>query len=329
MPANDTCGSLGTYTKFLVENSITTDPCPPATFDGDSERYEILSENIQYSDITVGGRGMTGTLDPIATHLRNGARLVFGRVAMEVGPIQLTNWLPRILGNDAAGTTFATDVTFDMNPFDIMLKRDAGTVIYRHCGVNRCLLRGRNGGGSGDDPEQTMQMILDIVGFEEHDATYPATEPALPASDELYWIIADGALTLDTPADDTEYYFDAFNLLINNNLTPKNWNFLSTTCIQSRGRDIRLQVSTPYTSDSHTNLYINRFQGEGVLNFLGTKNLGGTAQSPYQTTMTFPNLRQTRRTPATRGPGDIPLSLDLKAYRTSSEEPLTIVNTDS
>ena len=46
--------------------------------------------------------------------------------------------------------------------------------------------------------------------------------------------------------------------------------------------------------------------------------------------ITLPDLRQTRVTPATGGPGEIPLSLDLEAYRVggaSPTEPISIVNT--
>ena len=320
MPAVDTCGSIGSYMKMLVEDSITTDPCPPATFSVSSERYEILREDVQYTDVVLGGNGLTGGVDPIAAHLRSGARMVFGSITMEVGPTELNAWLPRILGNAGSAPTFATAETFDLQPFDLMMKRDQATLVYRHCAVNRALFRSR---ASVDGAEQVMQLTMDIIGYEEHgDQSYPDPEPALPSSDQLYWILGDGALEFAG----TEYYFDAFNLMINNNLVPQIRNFLTITCLQSRGRQIRLQVSTPYTSSSNSALYLNRFDGIGELNFLGTKNLSATAQSTYTTNFYFPRLYSTRRTPATRGPGEIPLSVDLQAYRTSSAEPLTVTN---
>lgn len=320
---NSTCGSLGTYSAMLVENSDTTDPCDPATFDVNSERYEILYESLQYTDVLLGGRGINGTLDKIGIHTRHGARIVTGQVVMEVGPVELDAWLPRILGNDEDPTdTFATDITFDVKPFDIMLKRDLGTVIYRHCGVRSAMFSSR---ASIAGEEQVVRMVLDIVGYEEHDATYPASPPPLPSSPRLYWLIGDSQLLLDTPGDDQEYYFDAFNLRINNKLVVKPRNFLRATCMQAAGeRQFELRVSTPYTADSHTNLYINSFTGQGQLKFLSSKS--PETPAAYSTTFNFPELRSTRRTPNVRGRGEIPLSLDLEAYRTSADEPLTVTN---
>jgi hypothetical protein len=316
---------------MLVEDSDLVD-CNPATFDANSERYEILAENVQYTDVTLGGNGLTGGIDPIFAHLRPGTRVVFGRILMEVGPTELDFWLPRILGNDPTPATdpqeYTTSEVFDLKPFDIMMQRDQGTVIYRHLAVQSAVLRAR---ASIEGDEQIMQLGINVIGYEEHDGTglWPDPEPALPTDVRLYWLLGDGTLTLDTdnPNAQEEYYFDAFNLLFNNNLQPLVRNFLRITCLQSRGRDIRLQTSTPYTSDSHSKLYINRFAGAGVLKFQGTKNLSGTAQSTYETIFTFPNLYQTRRTPQTSGPGEIPLSLDLQAYRDGANEPIVITNT--
>ena len=320
----NTCGSYGSYAILLVDEADTS-TYVPVTFDSNSERYQILSESIRYVDNTLGGAGMTGTIDKIFNHLRPGARLVTGRIVMEVGPVQLTAWLPRILGNAASVNTFATDTTFDNPPFDIFIRRDKADHYYRHCAVNRCLLQTRAGIGS---QEQTMRMTLDILGYEEHtDQSWPGTPPPLTTSQELYWVHGDGKFTADTnnPSAFEEYYFDAFNLLIDNNLVPQTRNFLNVTCLQSRGRSIRLQMPIPLTATNNTNFYANRYEGAILIEFLGTKNMAA-AYSAYDTTFSMPNVRQVLRTPTTAGRGEIPLSLDFEAYRESTDEPLTITN---
>lgn len=324
MACIETCGSVGSYFKMAVEDSDLVD-CNPATFSNTSERYEILNENVRYTDVVLGGNGLTGGIDPIKEHLRGGTRMVFGRILLEVGPNELANWLPRILGNDPTGNTYTTTDTWDNKSFDIMMKRDQGTVTYRRCSVNRALLRARS---SIEGPEQILQLAMDIIGYEEHDTTWPNPEPGLPDSNRLYWLLGDGKLEMDPDGADpsTEYYFDAFNLMINNNLIPQTRNFLNITCLQSRGRDIQLQVTTPYTTDSHTDLYITRFKGSAVLTFDGDKNLTGEPESTYTTVITLPNLYQTRETPSTQGRGEIPLSLNLRAYRSDTTEPITITN---
>ena len=325
MACINTCGSIGSYFKIAVEDSDTV-TCEPAVFSATSERYEILNEDVQFTDLMLGGNGLTGGIDPIATHLRSGTRIVYGDILLEVGPYELANWLPRILGRAGTPPTYTTAETFSQRPFDIMMKRDQGTVIYRNCVVNRAIIRGR---ASIDGDEQIMQLQLSIIGYEEHDATWPDPEPPLPSNNRLYWLVGDGKLTLPTGAASAqeEYYFDAFNLMFNNNLLPQSRNFLEITCLRSMGRTIRLQVSTPYTASAHTKLYISKVdRAQGVLSFLGTKNLTSTVEEPYTTIFTMPLLFQTRRTPSTRGHGEIPLSLDFQAFRGAATEPISIEN---
>ena len=322
----DTLGSVGVFTSMLVENSDEQDPCDVATFNASSERYEILSENVRYTDVLLGGNGFTGTIDRTGIHTRHGARIVTGQITMEVGPYELQNWLPRILGNPASGTTYTTAEEFDLSPFDIMLKRDQGTVVYRHCGVRSAVL---NAAASISGPEQVMKLTLDILGFEEHDVPYPQDPPDLPTQDRLYWLLGDGELKL-TPDQGTqeEYYFDSFSLRIDNGLTPVLRNFLQVTALQSRGREIMLRASTPYTADSHTDLYIDFFKGTGILKFYGAKysNPAGEAPQSYNTEITLNDLRSIRRTPNATGPGEVPLFLDMKAHRAGTNEPISIVN---
>lgn len=314
----DTLGSVGVFTSMLVENSDTTDPCDVATFDANSERYEILAENIRYTDVLLGGNGLTGTIDRTGIHTRHGARVVTGQFTLEVGPNEILPWFTRILG----GSGLSTAETFDLNPFDIMLKRDQGTVIYRHCGVRSAVL---NAASSVSGPEQVLRLTIDILGFEEHDASFPNPAPALPTTDRLYWLIGDGQLLL-TPdgGSQGEYYFDSFSLRIDNNLTPILRNFLNVTALQSRGREITLRVSTPYTAASHTGLYIDYFEGNGILQFLSSKSTETPAS--YSTVINLNDLRSTRRTPNATGPGEIPLFLDMKAHRKGSTEPLVMTN---
>jgi hypothetical protein len=316
-----TLGSVGVFTSMLVENSDTTDPCDVAVFDSSSERYEILSENITYTDVLLGGNGLTGTIDRTGIHTRHGARVVTGQFTLEVGPYELANWLPRIFGNNAT-SPYETQETFDLLPFDIMLKRDQGTVIYRHCGVRSAVF---NAAASVGGSEQVLRLTIEILGFEEHNATYPVAPPDLPSTDRLYWLIGDGQLQL-TPSggSQTEYYFDSFSLRIDNGLTPILRNFLNVTALQSRGREIMFRASTPYTAGSHTALYIDYFKGTGTLSFLSSKS--SETPASYSTVITLNDLRSTRRTPNAGGPGEIPLFIDMKAHRSGTNEPISVVN---
>ena len=352
----DTCGAQAVNLKMAVEDSVLTSTCPPATFDADSERYEIHGETVRYTENLVGGRGYTGTLHKILNHLRSGVRIVYGQIAMDVGPYELINWMPRILGcpDDGVAVTGAgtnasplvvtTGAPFNLRPFDIMLSRDVlddsgdnVAAIYRHCGVNRAVFRTRSvPPGAENQEEQSMEMLLDIIGFEEHVyvdddvangyITWPDPGPALPTSTRLYWVHGDGRLYLDQPSASTEYYYDALNLTIDNNLQASTRNFNRVTCLQSGGQRFLLQMPTPLQfSNSWKELYAERFQGAVDLDFRGTKNLQSyDPEDNYLTLFDFPKVVQSRRTPNTSGRGEIPLWLNLEAYRESTTEPITV-----
>ena len=194
--------------------------------------------------------------------------------------------------------------------------------MYRHCGVRSAVL---NAAASISGPEQVMKLTIDILGFEEHDVAYPQAPPALPTQDRLYWLLGDGQLQL-TPAggSQTEYYFDSFSLRIDNGLTPVLRNFLNVTALQSRGREIMLRASTPYTASSHSDLYIDFFKGNGTLSFLSSKSPETPAS--YSTVISLNDLRSTRRTPNAAGPGEVPLFIDMKAHRSGTNEPITVTN---
>lgn len=320
MPCSpDTRGSLGSQTVFLVEDSVTAEPCVPATFDSSSERYEILAESIRYTDALVGGNGLTGTIDKTKNHLRHGVRVVTGQFSMEVGPYEVAAWKNRIQG----GASVATN--FEPTPFDIMIKRDKGTVIYRHCVVRAAVFSCVSSGGQ----EQVLRMTLDILGFEEHDADsdFPATPPTIPTNDRLYWLIGDSLMTLTPDGGSAgDLQFDQFSLRIDNGVVPLVRNNLMVTALQSRGREVTLRASTPYSSSSHSSYYIDYFKGGGNITFSHEKS-NGEVPSLYDTVFTLNNLRSVRVSPSVTGPGEIPLFIDMTAHRSGTTAPYSIVST--
>lgn len=318
----DTCGSIGSNFRMLAKDSDVVDPCLPADFSTGSTRFEILKENMRATDPVVGGRGLTGTLDPVANHLRGGARIVYGRVALEVGPNELEFWLPKILGNGTKTVDdWATKETFDLEPTDLLMDREGGVVIYRHCVVNRALIESTT--ATSDDPDkQVVKLVLDFIGMEEHDSSWPVSPPALPSDPRYYWLHGDTILTLGS-----EYNCDSWSIMVDNMLVPKTRNHLIVTCIRPNGRKIRVNAVIPYTAAAHSALYIARYDGAGSISLDGSKNLAGVPfGADGETTFTMPRLFASRQTPTTPGRTEIPLQLDMTAYRTSGAEPLTVTN---
>lgn len=310
-----TCGSFGPFFKMAVVDSGET--IGSAIFDDEAERYNILGENVGYPENLVGDNGLTGFLERFAYQIREGVRFVAGTFLMEMGPYELSKWLPRFLRKAGSGTTYTTGD--ESLPFDMLFLRDQGIARYNSCEVARVLLRSASRLDGGE--EQILQALVTVIGkTEETDDEWPDPEPTVADLAEPFWLIGDSTFTLNGQ----EYPIDAFNLLIDNNLVPIARNSLTVQCLRSAGRDIRLQMPTPLTTASYNALYRNRFDGPGVLKFDAAKNL---TPETYHSTFTFTRLIQTRQTPSTRGRVEIPLSLDLSAYRTLADTSLTVTNT--
>lgn len=316
-----TCGSIGALLKMAVVES-SGDPENPTVFDDTAERYEPLAENIQAIRPLVGTNGLTGSLDRFARGLREGVNYVAGSFLLELGPWELSKWLPRILRNEVEVDNETYLPGDDGLPFDFLLQRDQGTERYNECQVAEVVMRAT---GSLSDPEQQIvQALITIIGkVADPEAEWPDPEPTIADLSEPFWLIGDSYFYIGPEENETELPVDTFNLMINNNLMPFARNSLSLQCIRSMGRDVRLQFPTPLTVGSYAMLYQTRYDGRARVRFTAEKNLG---PETYYTDFEFPRVVQQRQTPATRGRNEIPLAIDLTAFRTTADPVVTVTN---
>lgn len=312
----DFCGSFGINTKFGFAPSGEIDATSPET---PTIRQEILAENLTFADARIGGRGLTGYIDPVENHLRQGQRLVNGGLVMEIGPNELDPWIDAILGstdNNAAETWSSTAV-------DLSLERDLVAHAYRHCIVSQARISCRKAGMDEDDREnQIMQMALNFVGVEEHPITFPSGL-ALPTDKEQFWILADSALTLDNET----YPVDQWTITIQNMIQPLFRNQIVPGCFRTLGRRITLDVVVPFAPTSSTNLFDADFNGDGDITL--NSDILPSELSDYSTIFTFRNLYRVNKEAVTRGRGETPLTARFQAYRNGTENPLSITNVHS
>lgn len=306
------CGAEGAFSALAIDEV-------GATFDVNSERYEFLAENIALRDRVVKGIGVTGDLDLIGSHLRPGAGFVYGQLLMNVNAKELDAWLPRILGGSEAANVHSPGNA--LPAFDMLIKRDTASYKYTECMIAAATFSAETSvGGDDDDEPSLLKMLLTIMGKDEASGTWPGTPPEIDETDKLYWIAADSTMTLMA----TAYPFDSFKLVINNMLKPKIRNELRPVCIQSQGRRVTFQPVIPKSATAVSNLYFTRPNGAGSLAFAGSKYLD---DSDYATTFTFAKLYGEKVTPAVRGRTEIPLPLNLTAYKSGSSASITVTNT--
>jgi hypothetical protein len=306
------CGAEGAFAAIAVEAA-------GGTFDASSERYEFLAENIALRDRVVRGMGVTGDLDLIASHLREGAAFVYGQLLMNVTPKELENWLPRILGGLKSGSTHSPGNT--LPKFDMLIKRDTATHKYTDCLVASAQFSAETsiGGDDADDEPSLIQLLLTIMGKDETSGTWPASPPPIDELNKMYWIAADSTLTLMS----TAYPMDSFRLVINNMLKPKIRNELRPVCIQSQGRIVQFAPVIPASAAAVTALYNTRPSGAASLAFSGAKYLD---EEDYATTFTMLNVFGQKVTPATKGRQEIPLQLNMTAYKSGTDASISILN---
>jgi hypothetical protein len=203
----------------------------------------------------------------------------------------------------------------------MLIKRDTATHKYTDCLVASAQFSAETsiGGDDADDEPSLIQLLLTIMGKDETSGTWPASPPPIDELNKMYWIAADSTLTLMS----TAYPMDSFRLVINNMLKPKIRNELRPVCIQSQGRIVQFAPVIPASAAAVTALYNTRPSGAASLAFSGAKYLD---EEDYATTFTMLNVFGQKVTPATKGRQEIPLQLNMTAYKSGTDASISILN---
>jgi len=308
--SSEFCGSFGINSKLGFVGSGAIDAAPVAP----TSRLEILGENFVYSDQIVGGRGLTGSVNEISAHLRQGQRLVSGGFVTEIGPNELAPFIRAICGNGSANQT---KETIDHVPFDFTISRDLVTHAYRYCLPRQVVIRGRS---SGEDPEdQILQMAMQFLGVEEHGAAFPSAL-VLPATDRLFWLIGDSKLEVGS----SEFPMIGFEIRIDYMWQPLFRNKLKPGCFRSMGRQITIEVQVPYSATSAAALFGANEESALTLS-LASDNLPDDF-ADYSTVFDFPCVRRIEKSANTQGRGEIPLVATFRSYQKGTGTTMSIVN---
>lgn len=301
------CAALGVFSKLIVQGGNT-----PRTFSSSSEAYSFVRESMQSTRPIQGRRKIVGIRDNYSASLRQHSYVIAGELVLQPGPADLTNWIPRIFGGTFSSGTLTPGET--LPAFDMMIDRENEIFLYTNCQVAKAIFSASSALGSEEEELVELQMVI-VAETETKDATWPDPAPSLANTAAYvpygYW---EGALTLNS----NSRQFDAFNLMVDNNIFMRARNSLTPNCIRAGERVIRLQTSNPFTSAIHDDAY--SIWGTGVGGALAFTS------GNMSTTFTFPHLRNTYNTPNVRGKGEIPVALSLEAARTASDPVVTITH---
>jgi len=199
----------------------------------------------------------------------------------------------------------------------MLIYREAGIFHITNAIVSQALIRGKTTNGTGTAAQEFVELIVNIVGEEEliDTVTWPSPEPALVTTlaslPYAFW-------ETDLELNSTAIPMESFSFLINNNLIIKTFNERFPTCIRSAGRDVKLDVESPFTCDTlDESIALNEAAGTGQLTF---------ATTGMSTVFDFAAIWNNFETPTVPGKSDIPLKYELEAFETSSVKEVVITH---
>lgn len=301
------CAALGSMTRMLMLGGDL-----PRTFGG--TRVDFLYETLSSNRGLDSKNHITGTRSHYSSGVREKSYVVSGTIAFHPSPTQLAQLLPYILGGTASGTSFP--IADPLPSVDFLVERENGLFRYTEMLCAQAILRGRSAQG-GEEPE-LVELITHWVGKAERIDldSFPGSPPAIANGtlDLVPYTFSNCALTINS----VTRYFDAFNLLIDNRLMVRMRNSLTATCIRATDRLVRLQVTGPFTESTL-----------GDAEFLNTTPYGGVltlTNASVATTFTFPSLLNVFKTPTAKNKGEMPLELNLEAYRTTGSAEIVVTN---
>jgi Phage tail tube protein len=290
---------LGTKKETTYGTAVTVD-----------QGFVFVSESMTKRGTVVERSGLRGSRSHQADDTRVGPYRVSGQLVLEPTPEDLAIWLPRILGADPSGTTFALAET--LPSFTLSIDRVAKVFTYAGCKVNRATLHGAQGG--------LLRLALDVVAQSESVAA-AGTFPALSLGSTQPYIFSDLALTLATVAREVKQ----FDLSIDNALiTDRFMNSITIVNAPEGDRTIALRTTHAWAA-GNTDLYAQALAGAaGTLQL--TNALGGSPPTGYQTTFSFATLQVPDRSPNVPGRQELLLNLEMVARRVGSTPELSVVH---
>ena len=268
-----------------------------------TEAYEFVSESVRKSQQILDTAGIRGSRSHPKERTRDGTYTVQGTIRLHATPSMLALLLPRILGANASGTTFALAET--LPEFDLLIDRVARRFVYGNCKIGKATFRCQAGG--------LLELELEVLGKTE---TVSATSfPSISAPTDIPYVWSDATCTLLS----TSRIVTQWELAIDNVPNVRFSNSQSATDIQITDRIVTCSLMTPYTS-SEVDLYGQNVGSSAAATFSLTN--GGTSIS-----FAIANLQIPDNSPVVESrTGEIMLSLQGTAKMSGSTRELIVTN---
>jgi hypothetical protein len=265
------------------------------------EAYEFLKETLALDEEFVDSDGLRATRSHAKEAVRQGVRRVGGSLVMRPTPVQLANLLPRVLGAEASGTTYA--LAESLPTFVATIDRVSKVFTYTGCKVDRAIFRSQAG--------EPLQLTLEVLGLDEsvgNAGTFPSLSIDTTTS---FFLFQDLTLSIGGNA----YPAQSFELIVDNHLEANRFlNSATRSSLPERDRTITLNTHLPY--GDATAGYATGVNGVAVV---ATFTNGNTSLSFSLSAVQFP-----RQSPTVPGRDEIRLPLSGVARKSGGTSELTV-----
>lgn len=292
-----TVATQGYAAKVCVEPAAA-----PHTFDVSSEPYEFKSFTVARKDNILDTDGIRGTRSHHSINTRLGTYTVDGAFNWNPTVADLVNWFPRILGEAAAGTTFALKDELTTNGiFGLLHDNGVSTFEYTDCKVNKATF--------SCAPGQLLDCNIEIAGTTEVIGTaYPALTLGTTALSNSPFVMSDAVFTFVSAARDTL----SCEIVVDNMLDVRFSNSRTATSIIPKDRLVTVRTTHPYIAALYN-------QAVG-----GTTGTVVFTNSTVSITFTFGVLQVASVGPVVNGKGETVLQVDAVARMTGSTKELVV-----
>lgn len=299
--------AISSQFSYAVDDSSTADI---TDFDANSFRYEFESESLGMKQTYVHAHGMRGTRSLASTRTRIASETISGNLVLCPTPVELDQWLPRILGAQESTDVFALAESL---PFwSLLADRYTKRFVYKNCNVDKAVFSWSAGG--------MMKLTLSVEAESEtvtatsFTGTIPAINGGVP--------YASGDCTVALAADASFSQVSELEITIDNMVSKDRFmNSVTRANLPPLGRNISVRMVVPYTDDE-VDLYDQAYTGgSGSVTF----TLGNTSCA-----FAFGNLKAPASSPVPSGPNsELMLTLDMQSFYVVGGARELVVTNDS
>lgn len=293
--------------KYAIDDSSTT---TIGDFDSGSFQYEFESESIQRKDTFVEAHGMRGSRSRASTRTRIGSTVVGGQLVLCPTPVELDQWLPRILGGVESTDVFPLAETIPA--WSLLADRYTKRFIYDSMYVDRAVFSWQAGG--------LLKLTINAEGKSEtiSATSFPGTIPVINGGNPY----ASGDCTFSLSADASAAEIQEIEITIDNMLSKDRFmNATTRAQLPALDRLITVRAVVPYTADE-VDLHAQTVAGAA-----GTVTFTNGNQSLL---FTFGNLKSPAESPIGTGRnGEAVLNLNMTAYHVVGGARELVVTNDS